>query len=190
VGKVKWWLLRPCNLLLWEYGSTSGFNEQRNDGCFVRATYCGEGGALWFDCSLVIITAAQRPGWISPAVVHSILLHGRWSRMKDVPHVGETKLNCFWHCYQSFRICLYVRIIFQHNEIVRWCYEGFNFGSRRKKKVSTLGFMCPLASRLSRYNIPSNINETTMAANASQWFIDQHQYSHHNWRQSCEKVYK
>ena len=42
--------------------------------------------------------------------------------MKDVPHVGETKLNCFWHCYQSFRICL---------------YEGFNFGSRRKKKVST-----------------------------------------------------
>ena len=46
-----------------------------------------------------------------PAVVHSILLHGRWSRMKDVQHVGETKLNCFWHCYQSFRICLYVRII-------------------------------------------------------------------------------
>ena len=46
-----------------------------------------------------------------PAVVHSILLHGRWSRMKDVPHVGETKLNCFWHCYQSFRICLYVCII-------------------------------------------------------------------------------
>ena len=31
--------------------------------------------------------------------------------MKDVPHVGETKLNCFWHCYQSFRICLYVHII-------------------------------------------------------------------------------
>ena len=31
--------------------------------------------------------------------------------MKDVQHVGETKLNCFWHCYQSFRICLYVRII-------------------------------------------------------------------------------
>ena len=113
VGKVKWWLIRPSNLLLWEYGSTSGFKEQRNDGCFVRATYCGEGGALWFDCSLVITTAAQRPGWIFPwsCVVHSILLHGRWSRMKDVQHVGETKLNCFWHCYQSFRICLYVRII-------------------------------------------------------------------------------
>ena len=31
--------------------------------------------------------------------------------MKDVQHVGETKLNCCWHCYQSFRICLYVRII-------------------------------------------------------------------------------
>ena len=75
-------------------------------------TYCGEGGALWFDCSLVITTAAQRPGWIFPwsCVVHSILLHGRWSRMKDVQHVGETKLNCFWHCYQSFRICLCVRI--------------------------------------------------------------------------------
>ena len=113
MGKVKWWLLRPSNLLLWEYGSTSRFKEQRNDGCFVRATYCGEGGALWFDCSLVITTVAQRPGWIFPwsCVVHSILLHGRWSRMKDVQHVGETKLNCFWHCYQSFRICLYVRII-------------------------------------------------------------------------------
>ena len=183
------WFARAT--LLWEYGSTSGFKEQRNDGCFVRATYCGEGGALWFDCSLVITTAAQRPGWIFPwsCVVHSILLHGRWSRMKDVQHVGEMKLNCFWHCYQSFRICLYVRIIFQHNEIVLWCYEGFNFGSRRKKGFN-LGFMCPIASRLSHYNIPSNTNETTMAANASQWFADQRQYSHHNWRQSCEKVYK
>ena len=35
------------------------------------------------------------------------------------------------------------------------------------KKGFNLGFMCPLASRLSRYNIPSNTNETTMAANAS-----------------------
>ena len=48
------------------------------------------------------------------------------------------------------------------------------------KKGFNLGFMCPLASRLSRYNIPSNTNETTMAANASQWFADQRQYSHHN----------
>ena len=32
-------------IILWE-GSTSGFKEHRNDGCFVRATYCGEGGAL------------------------------------------------------------------------------------------------------------------------------------------------
>ena len=39
------------------------------------------------------------------------------------------------------------------------------------KKGFNLGFMCPLASRLSRYNIPSNPNETTMVANASQWFI-------------------
>ena len=50
------------------------------------------------------------------------------------------------------------------------------------KKGFILGYMCPLASRLSRYNIPSNTNETTMAtmANASQWFADQRQYSHHN----------
>ena len=48
------------------------------------------------------------------------------------------------------------------------------------KKGFNLGFLCPLASRLSRYNIPSNTNETTMAANASQWFADQRQYSHHN----------
>ena len=48
------------------------------------------------------------------------------------------------------------------------------------KKGFNLGFMCPLASRLSRYNIPSNTNETTMAANASQWFADHRQYSHHN----------
>ena len=48
------------------------------------------------------------------------------------------------------------------------------------KKGFSLGFMCPLASRLSCYNIPSNINETTMAANASQCFTDQRQYSYHN----------
>ena len=48
------------------------------------------------------------------------------------------------------------------------------------KKGFNLGSMCPLASRLSRYNIPSNTNETTMVANASQWFTDQCQYSHHN----------
>ena len=47
------------------------------------------------------------------------------------------------------------------------------------KKGFNLGFMS-LASRLSRYNIPSNTNETNMAANASQWFADQRQYSHHN----------
>ena len=113
-GKGKVMVDSPEQLIiLWEYGSTSGFKEQRNDGCFIWATYCGEGGALWFDWSLVITTAAQQPGWIFPCscVVHSILLHGRWSRMKDVQHVGETKLNCFWHCYQSFRICLYVHII-------------------------------------------------------------------------------
>ena len=48
------------------------------------------------------------------------------------------------------------------------------------KKGFNLGFMCPHASRLSHYNTPSNTNETTMAANASQWFADQRQYSHHN----------
>ena len=47
------------------------------------------------------------------------------------------------------------------------------------KKGFNLGFMC-LASRLSRYNIPSNTKETTMAANAYQWFADQRQYSHNN----------
>ena len=143
----KWWLLRPSNLLWRRWGSMICL--------FSSHYYCG-----------------AMTGWIFLAVVHTILLHGRWSRMKDLPHVGETKLNCFWHCYQSFRICLYVRIIFQHNEIVLWCYEGFNFGSRRKKCFN-LGFLCPLASRLFRYNIPSNTNETTMAANASQWFADQ-----------------
>ena len=38
------------------------------------------------------------------------------------------------------------------------------------KKGFNLGFMS-LVSRLSRYNIPSNTNETTMATNASQWFV-------------------
>ena len=187
MGKVKWWWIRPSNLLLWEYGSTSWFKEQRNDGCFLRATYCGEGGALWFDCSLVITTAVQWTGWIFPwsYVVHSILLHGRWSRMKDVQHVGETKLNCFWHCYQSFRICLYVRII-----LMKLYCDAMKVSTfvPAGKQCFNLGFMC-LASRLSRYNIPSNTNETTMA-NASQRFTNQRQYSHHNWRQSCEKVYK
>ena len=70
-----------------------------------------------------------------PAVVHSILLHGRWSRMKDVPHVGKTKLNCFWHCYQSFRICLYVRII-----LMKLYYDAMKVSTlvpAGKRKVST-----------------------------------------------------
>ena len=160
-GTEKWWLLRPSNLLWRRWGSV-----------------------IWL---LTSHYSVQWPGWIFPwsCVVHSILLHSRWSRMKDVQHVSEMKLNCFWHCYQSFRICLYVRIILMKlycdamkvSTLVPVGKKGFN-----------LGFMC-LASRLSRYNIPSNTNETTMA-NASQWFADQHQYSHHNWRQSCEKVYK
>ena len=106
-----------------------------------------------------------------PAVVHSILLHGRWSRMKDVPHVSETKLNCFQHCYQSFRIFLYVRII-----LMKLYCDAMKVSTLVPvgKKGINLGFMCPLASRLSRYNIPSNTNETTMA-NASQWFTDQRQ---------------
>ena len=88
--------------------------------------------------------------------------------MKDVPHVDEKKLNCFWHCYQSFRICLYVRIILMKlycdaMEVSTLVLAG--------KKGFNLGFMC-LASRLSCYNIPSNTNETTMA-NAYQLFADQ-----------------
>ena len=39
------------------------------------------------------------------------------------------------------------------------------------RKGFNLGFMS-LASRLSRYNVQSKTNETTMAANASQWFAD------------------
>lgn len=140
----KWWLLRPSNLLWRRWGSV-------------------------IDCSLVITTAAQRPGWIFPwsCVVHSILLHGRWSRMKDVHNVGETKLNCFWHCYQSFTICLYVHII-----LMKLYYDAMKVSTLvpAGKKGFNLGFMC-LASRLSRYNILSNTNETTMA-NASQWFAD------------------
>ena len=118
-GTEKWWLLRLSNLLWRRWGS-------------------------WFDCSLVITTTAQRPGWIFPCscVVHSILLHGRWRRLKDVQHVGETKLNCFWHCYQSFRICLYVRIILMKlyrdamkvSTLFPAGKKGFNFGSRRKKR--------------------------------------------------------
>ena len=92
--------------------------------------------------------------------------------MKDVQHVGEKKLNCFWHCYQSFRICLYVRII-----LMKLYCDAMKVSTLvpAGKKGFNLGFMC-LASRLSRYNIPSNTNETTMVANASQWFADQRQY--------------
>ena len=161
-GTEKWWLLRPSNLLWRRWGSVIWL--------LTSHYYCG-----------------ATTGWIFPwsCVVHSILLHDRWSRMKDVQHVGETKLNCFWHCYQSFRICLYVRII-----LMKLYCDAMKVSTLvpAGKKGFNLGFMC-LASRLSRYNIPSNTNETTMA-NASQWFADQRQYSHHNWRQSCEKVYK
>ena len=87
-GTEKWWLLHPSNLLWRRWRSV-----------------------IWLLTSHYYYGATT--GWIFPwsCVVHSILLHGRWSRMKDVQHVGETKLNCFWHCYQSFRICLYVCII-------------------------------------------------------------------------------
>ena len=87
-GTEKWWLLRPSNLLWRRWGSVIWL--------LTSHYYCGAMTGVNLPCS---------------CVVHSILLHGRWSRMKDVQHVGETKLNCFWHCYQSFRICLYVRII-------------------------------------------------------------------------------
>ena len=151
--REKWWLLRLSNLL-W-----------RRWGCVISLLtshyYCGAttGVNLPYSCALNIAAWQVEPDEGCPTC--------------------QTKLNCFWDCYQCFRICLYVRIIFQHNEIVLWCYKGFNFGSRRKKGFN-LGFMCPLASRLSRYNIPSDTNETTMAANASQWFADQRQYWHHN----------
>ena len=162
---------------MWEYGRTSGFKEQGNDGCFIRATYCGEGGALWFDCSLVITNAAQRPGWIFPCSCALNIAAWQVEPDEGCPHVGETKFNCFWHCYQSFRICLYVCII-----LMKLYYDDMKVSTLvpAGKKGLNLGFMCPLASRLSRYNIPSNTNETTIATNVSQWFVDQRQYSHHN----------
>ena len=87
-GTEKWWLLRPSNLLWWRWGSVIWLLTSHY---YCRAT-TGVNLSLKLCCALNIAT------W-------------QVSRMKDVQHVGETKLNCFWHCYQSFRICLYVRII-------------------------------------------------------------------------------
>ena len=136
MGKVKWWLLCPSNLLLWEYGSTSGFNEQRNDGCFVRATYCGEGGALWFDCSLVIITGRNDRVNLSLQLCTQYCCTAggagwRMSHMSAVPcRRNEVELFlALISILQDLFICTH-----NFNEIVLWCYEGFNFGSRRKKR--------------------------------------------------------
>ena len=126
-----WWLLRPSNLLLWEYGSTSGFNEQRNDGCFVRATYCGEGGALWFDCSLVITTATQWPGWIFPCSCALNIVAWQVELDEGFPTCLRNKVELFLallSILQDLFICTH-----NFDEIVLWCYEGFNSGSRRKK---------------------------------------------------------
>ena len=132
VGKVKWWLLRPSNLLLWEYGSTRGFKEQRNDGCFVGATYCGEGGALWFDCSLVITNAAQRLGWIFPCSCALNIAAWQVEPDEGCPTCRRNEVELFLallSILQDLFICTH-----NFNEIVLWCYEGFNFGSRRKKR--------------------------------------------------------
>ena len=145
---------------------------------------CGKGAALWFDASLLITTPAPWLGCFTPAALHCIPV---WhvDPLAWCPTCRRNKVELFLvllSILQDLFMCTP-----NFNEIVLWWYEGFNFGSRGKKGFD-VGFMCLLASRLSRYNIPSNTIETTMAANASQWLADQRQYSHHNWRQSCEKV--
>ena len=162
-GTEKWWLLRPSNLLWRRWGSVIWL--------LTSHYYCG--ATTGVNLSLKLCCALNIAAWqVEPD--------------EGCPTCRRNEVELFLallSILQDLFICTH-----NFDEIVLWCYEGFNSGSRRKKKGFNLGFMC-LASRLSRYNIPSNTNETTMA-NASQWFADQRQYSHHNWRQRCEKVYK
>ena len=163
-GTEKWWLLRPSNLLWRRWGSV----------IWLLTSHYYSGATTGVNLSLKLCCALNIAAWqVEPD--------------EGCPTCRRNEVELFLallSILQDLFICTH-----NFNEIVLWCYEGFNFGSRRKKRFP-LAFMCPLASRLSRYNIPSNTNETTMAANASQWFADQRQYSHHNRRQSCEKVYK
>ena len=162
-GTKKWWLLRPSNLLWRRWGSVIWL--------LTSHYYCG--ATTGVNLSLKLCCAINIAAWqVEPD--------------EGCPTCRRNEVELFLallSILQDLFICTH-----NFNEIVLWWYEGFNFGSHRKKGFN-LGFMCPLVSRLCRYNIPSNTNETTMV-NASQWFADQRQYSHQNWRQSCEKVYK
>lgn len=152
-GTEKWWLLRLSNLLWRRWAFVIWL--------LTSHYYCG--ATTGVNLSLQLCCALNIAAWqVEPD--------------EGCPTCRRNEVELFLallSILQDLFICTH-----NFNEIVLWCYEGFNFGSRRKKGFN-LGFMC-LASRLSRYNIPSNTNETTIAANASQWFVDQRQYSHHN----------
>ena len=85
--REKWWLLRPSNLLWRRWGSVIWL--------LTSHYYCG--ATTGVNLSLQLCTQ------------YCCMAGGAGWRMSNMS--GETKLNCFWHCYQSFRICLYVRII-------------------------------------------------------------------------------
>ena len=143
----KWWLLHPSNLLWRRWGYVIWLLTSH----YYCAAMTGVNLSLQLCCALNIAAWQVEPD-------------------EGCPICRQNKVELFLallSILQDLFICTH-----NFDEIVLWCYEGFNLVPAGKKIGFNLGFMC-LASRLSRYNIPSNTNETTMAANASQWFADQ-----------------
>ena len=111
-GTEKWWLLRPSNLLWQRWGSviwllTSHYYCRAMTGVNLSLKLC---------CALNIAAWQVEPD-------------------EGCPTCRRNEVELFLallSILQDLFICTH-----NFNEIVLWSYEGFNFGSRREKKVST-----------------------------------------------------
>ena len=106
-GTEKWWLLRPSNLLWRRWGSV-----------------------IWLLTSHYYYGATTR--WIFPCSCALNIAAWQVESDEGCPTCRRNKVELFLallSILQDSFICMD-----NFNEIVLWCYEGFNFGSRRKKR--------------------------------------------------------
>ena len=108
-GTEKWWLLRPSNLLWRRWGSVIWL--------LTSHYYCG--ATTGVNLSLKLCCALNIAAWqVEPD--------------EGCPTCRRNEVELFLallSILQDLFICTH-----NFNEIVLWCYEGFNFGSRRKKR--------------------------------------------------------
>ena len=111
-GTEKWWLLCPSNLLWRRWGSVISLLTSH----YYCGTTTGVNLSLKLCCALNIVAWQVEPD-------------------EGCPTCRRNEVELFLallSILQDLFICTH-----NFDEIVLWCYEGFNSGSRRKKKVST-----------------------------------------------------